>query len=99
MVELFAQWTALAAVAVVVFQQILKLNVVPVFFANKYPVATNIVLSFVAAFIANYSSVVNLHNVWQWVAYVATISVVAALTYNNTIKNSSVVQRLSSKLV
>jgi len=100
MVELFAQWTALAAISVVVVQQILKLNIVPVYFANKYPVATNIVLSIIASVVANgTSAVVHLQNVWQWIAYVATVSVVAALTYNNTIRNSAVIQRLSGKLV
>lgn len=95
--ELFSQWTALAALAVVAVQQILKLNVIPVYFANNYPVATNVVLSVIASAIANASSKIALTNVWQWLTYVATVSVVAAITYNQTLKQSDYVQAISDK--
>jgi hypothetical protein len=97
--ELFTQWTALAALAVVLVQQILKLNVIPLYFANKYPVATNIILSVVAAIVVNWKTVMNLHTWVNWVVEVATISVVAALTYNMTLKNSEGVQKASNKVV
>lgn len=95
--EYFAQVTLLAGLAVVAFQQILKLNVLPVYFANKYPVATNIGLSLVASVVVQYKTAVNLVNLQQWIAYVATVVIVAAVTYNMTLRNSDGVQRLSNK--
>ena len=95
--EYFAQITALAALSVVAVQQILKLNVLPVYFANKYPVLTNVVLSAIAAVIVTWQTAVNLVDWTQWVAYVATVSVLAAITYNMTLKNSDAVQRASNK--
>lgn len=94
--EYFAQVTALAALAVVLIQQILKLNVVPVFFANNYPVLTNVVLSLVASVVVTWRTAVNLVGLGQWVAYVGTVSVLAAVTYNMTLKNSDAVQKVSS---
>lgn len=95
--EYFAQITALAALAVVAVQQILKLNVIPLYFANKYPVFTNIALSIIAAFVVTWQTAVNLTTVASYVAYAATISVLAAITYNMTIKNSPAVQNASNK--
>jgi hypothetical protein len=96
--ELFTQVTALAALAVVAVQQILKLNVVPVYFANKYPVVTNIVLSIIASIIVQYQTAVNLVGWVQWVVYIATVSVVAAITYNSTLRNDANVQAASNKV-
>lgn len=95
--EYFAQITALAALSVVAVQQILKLNVIPLYFANKYPVFTNLLLSLVASVVVTWKSALNLVGWAQWVAYVATVSVLAAVTYNMTIKNSEAVQRASTK--
>lgn len=95
--EYFAQITALAALSVVAVHQILKLNVIPLYFANKYPVFTNILLSAIAAVVVTWQTAVNLVNVAQWIAYVATVSVLAAVTYNMTIKNSPAIQNASSK--
>jgi hypothetical protein len=95
--DYFAEITALAALSVVAVQQILKLNVIPVYFANKYPVFTNVVLSIIASVIVNMQTAVELTTWTAWVAYVATISVVAAVTYNMTIKNSEGIQRISNK--
>ena len=95
--EYFAQITALAALSVVAVQQILKLNVIPVYFANKYPVFTNVILSAVASVIVTWQTAVALLGWTQWVAYVATVSVLAAVTYNMTIKNSEGVQAVSNK--
>jgi len=94
--EYFAQVTALAALAVVAVQQILKLNVIPVYFANKYPVITNLVLSVIASVVVTWQTAVSLMGVSAWVAYVGTVSVLAAVVYNMTLKNSDVVQRVSS---
>lgn len=96
--ELFTEYTALAALAVVVVQQILKLNVIPLYFANKYPVFTNVLLSLVAAVVVNWQNVVDLHDWKSWIVEVAVISVVAALTYNMTLKNSEAVQKASNKV-
>lgn len=97
--EYFAQVTALAALAVVAVQQILKLNVIPVYFANKYPVLTNVVLSVIASVVVTWKTAVNLTGVAAWVAYVATVSVLAAVTYNMTLKNSDGLQAVSNKKV
>lgn len=96
--EFFTEVTALAALAVVAVQQILKLNVIPVYFANKYPVATNIALSAIAAVVVQWQNLLNLNTVYEWVGFVGTVAVVAAITYNNTLRQSEAVQRLSSKV-
>ncbi len=95
--EYFAQITALAALAVVVVQQVLKLNVIPLYFANKYPVITNMLLSILASVVVTWQSTINLVGWLQWVTYVGTVSVLAAITYNMTIKNSDVIQKVSNR--
>lgn len=95
--ELFTEVTALAALAVVAVQQVLKLNIIPVYFANKYPVVTNIVLSIIASIIVQYQTAVNLVGWVQWLVYIATVSVVAAITYNSTIRNDETIQAVSNK--
>lgn len=95
--EFFSEVTALATLSVVVVQQILKLNVVPLYFANKYPILTNIILSAIASVVVTWQTAVDLVGVVDWVAYVGTVSVLAAVTYNMTIRNSEGVQRISSK--
>lgn len=95
--EYFAEITALAALAVVAVQQILKLNVIPVYFANKYPVFTNIFLSAVASVVVTWKTAVALVTPTEWVVYVATVSVLAAITYNMTLRNSAAIQKISSK--
>ena len=95
--EYFAQITALAALAVVAVQQILKLNVVPVYFANKYPVITNVILSAIASVIVTWQTAINLVEPSEWIAYIATVSVLAAVTYNMTLRNSNAVQSVSRK--
>ncbi len=95
--EIFTQITALAALSVVAVQQILKLNVVPLYFANKYPVLTNILLSIVASVVVQYQTAINLVGWVAWVSYIATVSVVAAITYNMTLKNSDALQAASDK--
>jgi len=95
--ELFSQYTALAALAVVAVQQILKLNVIPVYFANKYPVITNVILSTIASVIVTWQTAVTLVDWKDWVVYIATVSVLAAITYNMTLRNSEAVQRVSNK--
>lgn len=93
--EYFAEVTALAALAVVAVQQILKLNVVPVSFANKYPVVTNVILSIIASVMVQWQTAITLSGVADWLTYIGTVSVVAAIVYNMTLKNSEAAQRLS----
>jgi len=96
--EYFTEITALAALSVVAVQQILKLNVIPVYFANQYPVLTNVILSIIASIVVTYQSAINLVDWTQWVTYIATVSVLAAITYNMTLRNSPAVQSASNKL-
>lgn len=93
----FAEITALAALAVVAVQQILKLNVIPVYFANKFPVLTNVLLSAIASVVVTWKTAIQLVTPVEWVTYVATVSVLAAITYNMTLRNSEGVQRVSGK--
>lgn len=80
--------TGLAAAGVVAVHEILKLKIIPLTFANRYPVPTNIALSVVAAVIAVWKSNVVQPTVWTgWVSLVATIAVLAAIIYNQLIKN------------
>jgi len=84
----FTQATALAAIGVVVVQQILKLKFIPVAFANRYPVPTNIVLSVIASVIAVWQSNTTAPVTWtDWLALVVLVSVVAAIIYNNLLRN------------
>lgn len=88
--EFFNHAVVLAGLAVLAVQEILKLKIIPLTVANKYPVPVLILLSIGAAVVSVWqNNVVNPH-VWTgWVQLVATIAVVAALTYNMTIKNWS----------
>ena len=83
-----------SAGAVLVLQQILKLRVVPVALANKYPVITNIVLSAVAAIITVWQTGIDAGNMnaADWLVMVGTISVAAAIAYNNTFRNSDLIK-------
>ncbi len=80
--------TALAALAVVAIQQILKLRFVPVSFANRYPVPTLILLSVLASIFVVWTNKLATPVAWtDWIALVATVAVVAAVTYNMTLRN------------
>lgn len=94
----FAEITALAALAVVAVQQILKLNVIPIYIANKYPVLTNVLLSILASVIVTWQTAIALTTWTAWIAYVGTVSVLAAITYNMTLRNSDGVQKASNKV-
>lgn len=94
--ELFSQITALAALSVVAVQQILKLNVLPIYIANKYPILVNVILSIIASVVVTWQTAVVLTGAGEWIAYVATVSVLAAITYNMTLRNSEAVQSISS---
>lgn len=84
----FAHAVALSAIAVVAVHQFLKLNFVPFDFANKYPVPTNIALSILASVYAVWHDNAPQPHSWtDWVLLAATVSVSAAVTYNQLLKN------------
>jgi hypothetical protein len=77
--ELFTQATALAAGAVLVITELLKL--VPVEFTSKYPAWVNAVLSVIAAFIV-VAPTLSFVSVAQTLGTALLIAVVAAIAYN-----------------
>lgn len=82
-----------AGLAVLLVQQILKLKVVPVSFANKYPVQTNIVLSVLASiFILDLDW--SFSNAGKIAVNVITVGVVAAIAFNQLIGKSEEVREL-----
>jgi len=86
--EFFTHVTVLAGLAVMGIQQLLKLKAVPLTFANKYPVPTVVVLSVGAALVTVWANMAKAPVGWtNWVQFAATIVVVAAVTYNMTLKN------------
>lgn len=85
--DFFSQVTFLASLAVVVVQQIAKLNAFPVAFFNDHPVPGAILLSAVAAVVVDWTGLQTAHTVGQWLALGGKILVVAAIAYNATLKN------------
>lgn len=81
--------TFLAGLAVLLVQQLLKLNFVPNDFANRHPVPTLLILSAVAAVVVVWQT--NIHPVaWtDWLVLGASVALVAAISYNVSIKNWS----------
>jgi hypothetical protein len=77
--ELFTQATALAAAAVLVITELLKL--VPVDFTSKYPAWVNAILSVIAAFIV-VAPTLTFVSVAQTLGTALLIAVVAAISYN-----------------
>lgn len=87
MLDFFNHATALAALAVVLVQQLLKFNFVPVGFVNRHPVPALIVFSTIASAIVVWLNAVAPHTVTDWILLVATVAVTAAIVYNSTIRN------------
>lgn len=78
----------LGGLAVVLVQQILKSKIVPLQVANKYPVPTSIILSAITGFAVVWQDAMAQPAAWtDWVQLVATITLVAAFSYNMTLKN------------
>lgn len=86
----FLTAAALTASGVVVLvQEILKLRIVPLAFANRFPVLTNIILSVVATlFMVPVDA--NFDNLGELLVQAGTIAVVAAISYNMLVKPSGV---------
>lgn len=77
-----------SGLAVVAAQQILKLKIIPLAFANRYPVPTNILLSIAASIIAvvtNNQSTPD--GALGWIVLISFTAVIAAIVYNNLLKN------------
>jgi uncharacterized membrane protein len=77
--ELFTQATALAAAAVLVLTELLKL--VPIRFTSKYPAWVNAIASVIAAFIV-VAPTFTFVSVVQTLGTALLIAVVAAISYN-----------------
>lgn len=78
----FATLTLLSAGAVTIVHQILKLKIVPLAFANRYPVPTNIILSVLAALIVQWQALATLVSWQDWAVFIGLVAVIAAITYN-----------------
>lgn len=90
----FLSAAAIAAAAVVlVVQEILKLRVVPLAFANKYPVPTNIALSIIVTlFMVPIEW--SLDNLGYLLAQIGTVAVTAAIAYNMLVSKSDEIKAL-----
>ena len=79
--EFLSEASLAAAGVVLLVQQILKLNIVPLAFANRYPVPTNIILSVIATVFLvpiNWS----LDNIGDLALQIGSVAVIAAIAYN-----------------
>lgn len=84
---LFAHAVALSALATVGIHQILKLQIIPSEFANKYPVPLLILLSIGTSVVAVWRTALAPKAWTDWLVLVATVAVTAALTYRTTLAN------------
>jgi hypothetical protein len=86
--DFLTQATILGAGAVLLVQQILKLNIVPLAFANRYPVPTNLLLSLIATVAV---IIPTAHIVWDWANWAiilrtfGLVAVGAAVAYNQLV--------------
>lgn len=99
-----------AGFAVAVIQQILKSNFIPVTFANRYPVPTNIVLSIVASVVVMWSQAVEAFNqalalgftvstLTSLAVVAGSIGLIASITYNNMLDKWPWIKRNETKVV
>lgn len=85
--EFLSQSAVVASGVVLLVQEILKLKIVPLTFANKYPVFTNIVLSVVATlFLVPVEW--SLNNLGHLAVQIGTVAVVAAIAYNQLLRKA-----------
>jgi len=86
--ELLASLAVLAAASVVVAVQILKMDIVPSNVANKYPVQTNLAVSFVASIIVCIVPALNGQNIstLDYIFVALSTPVIASITYNQLVK-------------
>lgn len=91
--EFLSSAALVAAGVVLLVQEILKLKIVPLAFANKYPVFTNIVLSILATIFlvpVDWS----LDNIGHLAVQIGTIAVTAAIAYNQLLGKSEEIKAL-----
>lgn len=96
--EFFTQVGVLSGLAVLALHQILKLRIVPWQFANKYPVPVLIALSIVATIVAYLADWEDPSSIGEWILLFATIGIVAAVTYNATLRNWKELRESESKI-
>lgn len=93
----FLSGAALVAAGVVLLvQEILKLKIIPLAFANKYPVFTNILLSVVATIFlvpVDWS----LDNIGHLAVQIGTVAVTAAIAYNQLIGKSPEIKAMEGE--
>jgi uncharacterized membrane protein len=83
--EFLSQAAIAAAAVVLVVQEVLKLKVVPVAVANRFPVVTNIVLSIVATFFL-VPVQWDMDNIGYLAVQIGTVAVIAAIAYNQLVE-------------
>lgn len=87
-IEFFARAVLLAGLATVGVQQVLRLKIVPVGFANRYPVLTNIILSIGASVLTVWQDNKIQPVVWtDWALLISMVAVTAAIVYNMVFRN------------
>ena len=86
-----------AGLAVTLVLQVLKLKIIPVAIANRYPVVVNILLSIIAAIFVIPSNEWHFHHWWEIVTQVGVIAVIAALTYNQLLARWTELRELEGK--
>lgn len=78
-----------AAAVVLVVTEVLKLRIVPLAFANRYPVITNVILSvFVTFFLVPVEF--SLDNIGHLLVQIGTVAVIAAIAYNQLVSRSAI---------
>lgn len=86
--DFLSQSAVVAAGVVLLVQEILKLKIVPISFANRYPVPTNILLSIVATlFLVPVEW--SFDNLGHLAVQIGTVAVTAAIAYNQLLRNWS----------
>lgn len=89
--DFFQHSALLAAGAVVLVHEALK--VIPNSIAQRFPVVTNIALSIIASLVAVWQDTVTHPQSWtDWLLLVGTVSVVAAIIYNQIVSKREVLK-------
>jgi hypothetical protein len=85
--EFLSEAAVVASGVVLLVLEILKLKIIPLAFANRYPVHTNVLLSIVATlFLVPIEW--SLDNLGHLAVQIATVGVVAAIAYNQLFRKA-----------
>lgn len=87
--EFLSQAAVTAGAVVLLVTEILKLKIVPLAFANKYPVVTNVILSIAATYFIVKPDF-SWDNLGHLAVQVGTVAVIAAIAYNSLVRPSGV---------